>query len=226
MKTLVLEKNEALRTAAEQISKKLKEKPDAVIAMASGRTMLQLWERMEPDCFSQAICFQVSEFVGVPRDKSLRRMMEEHLLPKTGLNHERCFWLDAEHWKSCEDALQKAGGIDLAVLGIGDNGHIGFNEPAAPFSSRTRIQKLTDKTRNQYRWLFDTENAVPEEAYTMGIRTLTEARQIIVVAIGEEKAEAVFKMLYARNDSTVPAAFLQLPAEVTVYADQDAGKKL
>ena len=212
--------------AAEQINGFLKEKPDAVIAMAAGRTMLPLWEYLDASCFSDARCFQVSEFVGVSGAKSLRRMMEERLIPASGLNPGHCFWLDAEHWEDCEAALQSAGGIDLAVLGIGDNGHIGFNEPAAPFSGRTRIQKLTDKTRRQYSWLFGTENDVPEKAYTMGIWTLTEAKQIIVIALGEEKADAVFNMLYARNDSTVPAAFLQIPANVTVYADSDAGQKL
>ena len=226
MKTLVLEKNEALRMAADQILSLVKEKPDSVIAMAAGRTMAELWEFLEPGCFSQAFCFQVSEFAGVPYDKSLRRMMQEHLMPASALKSEHCFWLNAENWENCETALQKAGGIDLAVLGIGNNGHIGFNEPAAPFSSRTRIQKLTDKTRNQYTWLFGVENDVPEKAYTMGIRTLTEAKQIVLVACGAEKSEAVFNMVYARNDSTVPAAFLQLPANVTVYADSEAGQRL
>ena len=226
MKTIVLEKDEALRRAADQISGHMKEKPDSVIAMAAGRTMLELWEHLEPDCFSRAVCFQVSEFAGTPEDRSLRRMMEEHLLPATGLNAERCFWLNAESWENYEAELQAAGGIDLAVFGIGTNGHIGFNEPAAPFASRTRIQKLTDKTRKQYVWLFDRESDVPEKAYTMGIRTLTEARQIMVIATGEEKSEAVFQMLYGRNDSTVPAAFLQVPANVTVYADLEAGHRL
>ena len=96
------------------------------------------------------------------------------------------------------DALiHAAGGLDLAVLGIGDNAHIGFNEPATQYDTRCRVQKLTEKTRMQYSWMFGSAEAVPERACTMGIRT-----------------------------SVIPAAFLQLPFDVTVFADTDAGQKL
>ena len=88
------------------------------------------------------------------------------------------------------------------------------------------VQKLTDKTRQQLAWLFPDGASVPEKAVTMGIRTLTRAREIMVLALGEEKAKAVFDMLYARDDSVIPAAFLQIPADVTVYVDPPAGSKL
>lgn len=226
MKTITLETNEALDRASKQISEILIQKPDAVVAMSAGRTMLSLWKHLEPDCLKQARYFQVAEFIDVPYEYSLRKMTEEHLLPVSGLKPERCFWLDPDNPEAFETAIRNAGGIDLAVLGIGDNAHIGFNEPATPFSSRTRKQKLTEKTRMQYSWLFGSADAVPETACTVGIRTLTEARQILVIAMGEEKADAVFKMLYGRNDSAVPAAFLQIPADVTVYTDTGAGSKL
>ena len=111
------------------------------------------------------------------------------------------------------------------MLGIGNNAHIGLNEPATQWDTRCRIQKLTEKTRRQYSWMFP-EMPVPEKAVTMGIRTLTSARNILVVALGEEKAPATFSMLYARDDSVIPAAFLQLPRNVTVYADPAAAKSL
>lgn len=226
MRTLTLETDEVLELAAKDISDYLRAKPDAVVAMSAGRTMLSLWKHLPPDCLGQSRYFQVSEFVETPEEYSLKKMAEMHLLPISGLKPERCCWLDPEKPEACENSIRDAGGIDLAVLGIGVNAHIGFNEPATQFSSRTRVQKLTEKTRMQYAWLFGSPDAVPEKACTMGIRTLTEAKKIVVIALGEEKAEAVFKMLYGRNDSTVPAAFLQIPSEVTVYTDLQAGSKL
>ena len=153
-------------------------------------------------------------------------MTEEKLLAVTDLKPDHCFWLDEKNLADCDEAIAKAGGLDLAVLGLGNNAHIGFNEPATQYDTRCRIQKLTAKTREQYSWLFGTAEAVPEKACTLGIHTLAEAKTIVVLALGEEKAQAVFDMLYARNDSVVPAAFLQLPFDVTVFADTEAGEKL
>ena len=218
--------------AAETIRTLLKEKPDAAITMAAGRTMLPLWERLGELVrrgelsFSEVRFFQTAEFLDAPEEKTLRRMTEEKLLAVTDLKPEKCFWLTKENLKDCDETLAKAGGLDLAVLGLGNNAHIGFNEPATQYDTRCRVQKLTPKTRQQYTWLFGSPEAVPEKACTLGIHTLAEAKKILVLALGEEKAQAVFDMLYARDDSIIPAAFLQLPFDVTVYADTEAGKKL
>ena len=216
MKTVVSDSASIIERAAESICAVLKEKPDAAITMAAGRTMLPLWARLgELVCrgdlsLSGARFFQTAEFIDAPADLTLRRMTEEKLLAVTDLKPEHCFWLDEKNLADCDEAIAKAGGLDLAVLGLGNNAHIGFNEPATQYDTRCRIQKLTVKTREQYSWLFGT----------------AEARKIVVLALGEEKAQAVFQMLYARNDSVVPAAFLQLPFDVTVFADTDAGEKL
>ena len=114
----------------------------------------------------------------------------------------------------------------MAVLGLGVNAHVGYNEPAEPYDSRTHRQKLTEKTRAQLAEDFGAAEAAPEYAWTMGIKTLVSARQILVLAYGGEKAWAVFQMLYARDDSVIPAAFLQLPPEVTVLVDPAAAQKL
>ena len=232
MKTIVDERASVLEQTAEAISSVLNQKPEAVITMAAGRTMLPLWELLgtyvrEGKCsFSKATFLQTADFIQPPENQSLRRMAEEKLLTATDLSPERCFWLTEENLADFDGMIREAGGLDLAVLGIGDNAHIGFNEPATQYDTRCRIQKLTDKTRSQYRWMFGSAEAVPERACTMGIRTLVEARKIIVLALGEEKAKATFDMLYARDDSIIPAAFLQLPFDVTVFADTEAGEKL
>ena len=232
MKTLIRAQDELFRLAADRICSLLREKPDAALTLAAGRTMFPLWELLceaaaggEAD-FSAARFFQTAEFLGVPEEKSLRRLTEERLLRKIGVPEENCFWLTKENAGRCDEAIRRCGGLDMAVLGLGVNAHIGYNEPGTQFSTGCRVQKLTGKTKQQLAWLFPDAASVPEKAVTMGIRTLTQAKEILVLAVGEEKAKAVFDMLYARDDSVIPAAFLQIPANVTVYADPAAGSRL
>ena len=232
MKTLIRAQDELFRLAADKVCSLLREKPDAALTLAAGRTMFPLWELLceaaaggEAD-FSAARFFQTAEFLGVPEEKSLRRLTEERLLRKIGIPEENCFWLTEENAGRCDEAIRRCGGLDLAVLGLGVNAHIGYNEPGTQFSTGCRVQKLTGKTKQQLAWLFPDAASAPEKAVTMGIRTLTQAKEILVLAVGEEKAKAVFDMLYARDDSVIPAAFLQIPANVTVYADPAAGSRL
>ena len=232
MKTVIRGREELLKLAAEQICTLVREKPDAALTMAAGRTMPPLWAllceasaRGEVD-FTRIRFFQTAELLAAPEEKSLRRMVEQGFLDPVGVPEENRFWLTEVSFADCDDRIREAGDLDLAVLGLGVNAHVGFNEPGTQFSTGCRIQKLTDKTRRQLGWLFPDGASVPERAVTMGIRTLTRAREILVLALGEEKAKAVFDMLYARNDSVIPAAFLQLPADVTVYVDPEAGSKL
>ena len=232
MKTLIRAQDELFRLAADKVCSLLREKPDAALTLAAGRTMFPLWELLceaaaggEAD-FSAARFFQTAEFLGVPEEKSLRRLTEERLLRKIGIPEENCFWLTKENAGRCDEAIRRCGGLDMAVLGLGVNAHIGYNEPGTQFSTGCRVQKLTGKTKQQLAWLFPDAASVPEKAVTMGIRTLTQAKEILVLAVGEEKAKAVFDMLYARDDSVIPAAFLQIPANVTVYADPAAGSRL
>lgn len=232
MKTLIRAQDELFRLAADKVCSLLREKPDAALTLAAGRTMFPLWELLceaaaggEAD-FSAARFFQTAEFLGVPEEKSLRHLTEEGLLRKIGIPDENCFWLTEENAGRCDEAICRCGGLDLAVLGLGVNAHIGYNEPGTQFSTGCRVQKLTGKTKQQLAWLFPDAASVPEKAVTMGIRTLTQAKEILVLAVGEEKAKAVFDMLYARDDSVIPAAFLQIPANVTVYVDPAAGSRL
>ena len=232
MKTLIRAQDELFRLAADKVCSLLREKPDAALTLAAGRTMFPLWELLceaaaggEAD-FSAARFFQTAEFLGVPEEKSLRRLTEERLLRKIGIPEENCFWLTKENAGRCDEAIRRCGGLDMAVLGLGVNAHIGYNEPGTQFSTGCCVQKLTGKTKQQLAWLFPDAASVPEKAVTMGIRTLTQAKEILVLAVGEEKAKAVFDMLYARDDSVIPAAFLQLPFAVTVYVDPAAAAKL
>ena len=232
MKTIVLPQEEAAEKAAEKIQTLLRHKPQAVLALASGRSVRPLYRALARRCkagelsFCGVRVFAVTEFEEVPPERSCRRMLEESLLWDIDISPANCVFLTRDNLDVYDAAIEDAGGLDLAVLGLGDNAHIGYNEPAVPFASLSHRQKLTDATRRQNAALFGSEEAAPTYALTMGIHTLVSAREIMVLAFGEEKAEAVHKMLYGRNDSAVPAAFLQIPSEVTIYLDDAAAKKL
>lgn len=232
MKTIVCEKEECCRRAAEQIRQVLEQKPSAVLALACGRSMTPLFEELARRCaggdlsLARARVFAVTEFETCPEDLSCRAQLERELLACTDLRPENCFFPCPDAGEQYEQRIAEAGGLDLAVLGLGDNAHFGYNEPATPYDSRTHRQKLTDATRRQLAQHFGGEEAVPAYAWTMGVKTVLEARQILVLAFGEEKAKPAFQMLYARDDSYVPAAFLQLPLNVTVYLDPAAAAKI
>lgn len=229
MKTIVCEKEDCCRQAADQIAALIAEKPAAVLALACGRSMQPLFVELAKRCAAgelslrDARVFAVTEFEACPEELSCRAELERELLARTDLRKENCFFPEGEDY---EARIAEAGGLDLAVLGLGDNAHIGYNEPATPYNSRTHRQKLTDATRRQLAWRFGAEEAVPAFAWTMGVKTVLEARRILVLAFGEEKARPAFQMLYARDDSFVPAAFLQLPLNVTVFLDPAAAAKI
>ena len=232
MKTICTSKTEAVIAAADLISNVVSEKPQAVLAFAAGKTMEPLFAELADRCssgkLSLADCrlFSVAEYVDAPEALRCRSVLETQLVQKTDLRPENCCFLGEENAESYDEEIAAAGGLDLAVLGLGINAHIGFNEPATPFDSLTHRQKLTDATKRQKADTFGAVEAVPEFGVTMGIKTLVMAREILLLAFGESKAEAVFKMLYGRNDSAIPAAFLQIPSQVTVIVDEAAGAKL
>lgn len=209
----------------------LREKPDANLALCAGRTAEKLFKRLADLCkvgamsLARARVFTVTEFESDAGDLSSRRSIER-LAAETDLDVNNCVFLTGDNYTEFDDMISAAGGLDLVVLGLGMNAHIGYNEPATPYSSLTHVQKLTAPTRRQLAEAFGGEENVPERAYTMGIKTLVMAKQIMVIALGTEKAEPVFNMLYGRDDSVVPAAFLQVPSEVNVYLDPAAAEKL
>ena len=232
MKTIVCEKEECCRRAADQIQDLLQKKPTAVLALACGRSMQPLFEELAKRCaagelrLKEARVFALTEFEDCPKELSCRAEVERELLARTDLRPENCCFPEDGDGEAYEARIAAVDGLDLAVLGLGDNGHFGYNEPATPYDSRTHRQKLTDATRRQLVWRFGSEEAVPAFAWTMGVKTIVEAREILVLAFGEEKAKPAFQMLYARDDSFVPAAFLQLPLNVTVYLDPAAAAKI
>lgn len=229
MKTIVSELEELNLQIAGEIQSLLAEKPQAALGLTAGRSTQGLYALLGRMCagqelsLAQARIFAVTEYVGAAPGYRCRDILERELIEKTDLNPANFFVPDGDAPEQLEDAIHAAGGLDLCLLGIGINGHIGYNEPATPFDSLTHVQKLTDATRRQYE---GTDRQLTEYAVTMGIKTLVSSRRTLLLAAGQEKADAVFKMIYGRTDSAIPAAFLQLPLEVTAYLDPAAAGKL
>ena len=215
--------------AARQIKDIVCAKPDAVIALAAGRDMKGLYKRLGEMCAAGEISLKNARILAVTEFSErhdCENFLREQLLRTVDISGENCFFPDAGVPEEYDRLIESFGGLDLAVLGIGQDAHIGYNEPATPFDSHTHVQKLTDRTKRQLSERGCADENMPEYAVTMGIKTLTEARNIILLAEGEDKAAAVFEMVYGKTITYIPASFLQIPTEVTVYLDTAAASRL
>ena len=215
--------------------------PAAVIGLPTGRTPLALYaelvrlSREEDVDWSEVRTFNLDEFVGLGGDDtgSYRRFMDERLFRHINIRPEHIGFLDgraANLHAECERyerAVRAAGGMDIVILGIGSNGHIGFNEPADELASRTHRVTLDEPTRAANAlWFGGNLMRVPREALTMGMGTILSARAIVLIATGETKADAVSAMLHGKVTTKVPASFLQLHPHVSVMLDGSLADQL
>ena len=227
MKTEICKtKAELVEIAIKAIQNQLDRKPDSILALACGQTMELLWERLAAVPMGNARILCVTELCGVEELKTCRHALTKGLIEKTNVKPGNCFFPDADAPEAYDRLIETLGGIDLAILGIGEDCHIGYNEPGTLFEARTHVQKLTDRTKRQLLKRGFTDEDMPEKAVTMGIHDLTRAREILLLAFGGDKAAAVYQMLYAKTTPYIPAAYLQIPLEVTVLLDEEAASKL
>lgn len=223
--------------AARYIAKTLNEKPNAVLGLATGSTPLPLYQRlieMKLD-WSQVTTFNLDEYVGLPRDHSQTyyTFMWENLFRHTNINPANVFIPDgnaSDIPKFCaeyEALILEKGGIDIQVLGIGTDGHIGFNEPTSSFASRTRIKTLTEQTRKDNARFFDNNlEEVPIHCITMGIGTIMDARQTILLAFGDNKAPIIAQTVEGPIAAINPASILQMHPNATFCIDEKAAALL
>jgi glucosamine-6-phosphate deaminase len=215
--------------------------PEAVIGPPTGRTPLALYAELARATEQEAIdwsgvrTFNLDEFVGLGADDagSYRHFMQHRLFRHIGLPAANVGFLDGRapdldaECERYERAIHAAGGMDLLVLGIGENGHIGFNEPAESLAARTHRVRLVERTRAANAlWFGGDLSLVPHEALTMGMATILSARAIVLIATGETKVDAVSAMLYGGVTTRVPASFLQLHPQVDVMLDDSLADQL
>jgi glucosamine-6-phosphate deaminase len=230
----------AAALVARIIATELRANPHLVLGLATGRTMESVYRvlvrmhRKEGLDFSLCRTFNLDEYVGLaPGDPhSYRHSMNEHLfrhvnvdLRNTHLPDGQAPGLDAE-CRNYEAAIAKFGGIDLQLLGIGQAGHIGFNEPLSAFRSRTRVKALAPLTLQQNAEFFSGADRVPRRAITMGVGTILESRRCLLLATGAEKAEIIAKAVEGPITAMISATALQLHARCTVVVDEAAATRL
>lgn len=226
--------------AAAMISRRVNANPRTVLGVATGSSPLDIYRelthlRAQGEArFDGVRCFALDEYVGLPADHehSYASFIEREVTVPLGLKRENVRVPDgaAENVRQAcvdyEEALLEAGGVDLQILGIGTNGHIGFNEPTSSLSSRTRIKALSSQTRRDNSRFFSSADNVPTHCITQGLGTIMDAKEIVLVAQGERKASAVAAAVEGPVASMCPASILQFHPRVSVVLDEAAASQL
>lgn len=224
------------RKAAELLAAQVITKPDCVLGLATGSTPVGLYRKLvqwyEAGIldFSGITTVNLDEYKGLSGDngQSYRYFMDHNLFDHINVKKERTFLPDGTGTDSSEvcraynKVISSLGGIDLQLLGLGHNGHIGFNEPGTVFQKDTHCVQLSERTIRANTRFFESEEDVPRYAYTMGIRTIMQARRIVVVVAGADKAKIVRRAFFGDITPEVPASVLQLHRDVIVVADEAA----
>ncbi|MCP3030939.1 glucosamine-6-phosphate deaminase [Halobacillus sp. A1] len=222
--------------AAKIIIDRVKETPSITLGLATGGTPIGTYKKLVEDYGKSAATYQhvstvnLDEYIGLSGDhpQSYRMYMENHLFKHIDIPAHQTYLPDgtAENlMKECQrydQLIENMGGVDLQLLGIGQNGHIGFNEPGTPFNSRTHIIDLMESTRKANSRYFPTLESVPEQAITMGIQSIFESKEILLLASGQKKAEAIYKLLEGKISEDFPASILRNHLNVTLIADAAA----
>ncbi len=225
--------------AAEIVAGQIRRKPNSVIGFATGSTPLGLYQRLirmhetEGLDFSKITTFNLDEYIGLAPNhpQSYHTFMWENLFGKVNVNPNNVFIPEgiledvSGFCEWYEEQIRRVGGIDLQILGIGANGHLAFNEPGSSLGSRTRIKTLASKTVSDNARFFGPSEEVPEHSITMGIGTIMESGQLLMLASGESKADAVQAMIEGPVTAMVPASILQMHRKATCLIDQAAASK-
>jgi glucosamine-6-phosphate deaminase len=226
--------------AADFIENQISKKPDIVLGLPTGSTpvdvyqeLIQRYKNGKLD-LSRVTTFNLDEYIGIPHSHpcSYHTFMKQNLFNHINIPPQNTHIPKGESEsleQECaeyEKLIKEAGGIDLQVLGIGRNGHIGFNEPGTPFDSVTHITNLTPSTIDANSIYFDSSESIPRQAITMGIGTIMKAGKILLLAKGSSKSDAVYKAFFGPVTTDMPASVLQRHPDVTVILDREAASKL
>src|SRR3990172_8647502 len=228
------------REAAQLVAERLRKKPNLVLGLATGSTPLGSYKELirmhqkEGLDFSKVTTFNLDEYIGLSPDhtQSYHHFMMENFFKHINVDHRYMhiphgMASDIEaHCEWYEEQIKKVGGIDLQILGIGANGHLAFNEPGSSLGSRTRIKTLTDQTVKDNARFFQTMDEVPKTAITMGIGTIMEAKEVVLMASKASKAEAIRAAIEGPVTHMVPASIIQMHRKAYVIVDKEAASKV
>lgn len=224
------------RVAANILSAQIIMKPDCILGLATGSTPIgtydQLinWYKKGDIDFSEVTTINLDEYKGLSpeNDQSYRYFMNTHLFDHINIDKDKTYvpnGLEPDSEKACaeyDQIIKVNNGIDLQLLGLGNNGHIGFNEPGDSFEKETHCVSLTESTIDANARFFSSTEEVPTQAYTMGIKTIMQAKKVLVVVSGEDKASIIKEAFFGPITPKVQASILQLHNDVTIVADEAA----
>lgn len=227
------------KEAARRIIDLVQDHPKAVLGLATGSSPLGVYKELIKSfqnhhvTFERVTTFNLDEYVGIPSDhpQSYRTFMRKELFHHLNIDLNNTY-IPCGNIEDIEDEIQRyeqllsTYAIDLQLLGIGTNGHIGFNEPGTPFDCLTHVVKLDSRTRKDNARFFDHLDHVPTHAITMGIDSIMKAKEIVLIATGEKKASAVKAMIRGPIDPIIPASILQKHPNVHIYLDHQSAKDL
>lgn len=231
---------DAVQFCADQFSQQLNQKPDSVLGLATGGTPVNLYKELinrqqaGQVSFASAKSFNLDEYLGLSGEhpQSYRYFMQHQLFDHIDIKRENTHVPDGladDPNASCleyENKIEQAGGIDLQLLGIGSNGHIGFNEPTSSLASKTRIKTLDPKTIADNARFFNEDEVQPRLSITMGIGTILNSKHVLLLATGENKSGAVKATIEGALTAMCPASALQLHQNATIVVDEAAAKEL
>jgi len=241
MEVLILPDAAAVaRRAADIVEAQIEARCDSVLGLATGSSPVGLYDELARRhrehglCFAGVSSFNLDEYVGIPPEhpQSYRTFMKRSFFDHVDIDLARTHVPHGmaenplEEGPRYEELIRAAGGIDLQVLGIGSDGHIGFNEPTSSLRSRTRVKTLTKQTLEDNARFFDADEFQPRLAITMGIGTIMKARRILLIATGEGKAEAIRDTVEGPLAALVPASVLQMHEKTTILLDEGAASGL
>ena len=227
------------KLAADAIEQLLRRKPEAVLGLATGSSPLPVYDELAARHqqgldFSRASAFALDEYVGLPagHPESYREVVRREFTNRVNIAAENVHGPDGRAdnipaaCEAYEQAIAAAGGVDLQLLGLGTDGHIGFNEPGSSFASRTRIKSLVEQTRRDNARFFNSLSEVPHHVITQGLGTIMETRHVILLATGAQKAQAVRDFVEGPVAAICPASVLQFHPHATVLLDEAAASGL
>lgn len=232
--------DEMSKVAAKELAEVISNKPEAILGLATGGTPVGMYKELidmhknEELDFSKVITVNLDEYVGLSgeHDQSYRYFMDSNLFNHVNIRKEYTYvpnGLAEDMHKECvnyDKRIEELGGIDVQVLGIGSNGHIGFNEPSDTLSLGTHITDLAESTIEANARYFTSKEEVPTKALTMGLGAIMKAKKILLMVSGEAKAEIMDKVVNGKITTQVPASFLQMHKDVILIIDEDAARKI
>ena len=235
MKVVVGTNEEISKQIAEEFIKVVKAKPNAVLGLATGTSPLEVYANLVKAnkegrvSFKGCATFNLDEYIGLEgtHNQSYRYFMNDNLFDHIDIDKSKTHVLKGvgdylSYANQYDKEIESFGGIDIQILGIGSDGHIAFNEPGTPFDSLTHVAELTEQTIKDNSRLFNDISEVPTKAVTMGLKSIMNARKIVLIATGKNKAQAIYNLLKGPKTEEVPCSILQDHKDCTIYCDEEA----